>query len=762
MAGRAGLEELELTGEEVERLRRAFQDEEFRRLFAEYAAEVSDPAQRAAYEAEVVALERRRGVEARFLHPTPGWVLRTSQAGARRCYLNVCANAHVGRPQARPEPGGSRWALPHCLSPGREELGGRPGDRRRRRLVYDVLFHPEALRLAARSPRFRRLVDETALEAVERQCSAALDRANAVPLRGTKYKGLPQAALLRTPLPAAQAEGGEEEEEAGEPPLPPTPYAYPPPEPAPHRPPPEPASAAAATTPRWTLRQRSYVDLQDYRCSRDSAPSPVPRELEVTVELPLLASAAQAQLEVRGRELRLDSRRPAAAYRLRLRLPYPVDEDAGRAAFDKSRRRLVVTLPVLRRPPEPAALAPPEEEEKKEAPGSGDPPASFEPREGSCTTEQPGLATHVGTNHVELPVCSGESGPAAVGTSGRPGEPPVTCPAPLGVLLGSSPELPGDPKNSSTEASACDGSPSSGAPEGAASARDSKCPESDCVPLDPEVCPGITGPAVTQVGLGTAMDLQQCPEVAKAVPSSELEDATGLWGVSSDPPGTTECHDLGRPDQNVDACPGTDGSGNPGGCSSPAAPARSSSADLCLRADSATDSPLLSGTGPGADPEPAPSPSSSPDSPLPTASPSPPLCPPFQCTQDEEALVLLLQVPGIVPQSLRGQVGTHHYRVSFASRDSASYALLLQLPAENRLTSPESSISVSLDNAVVHLTKAPGTTGLWTKLYFGLNEDALQVIATEVTGGMKTQLLSLMSLVRGAQNTSDKGVYQQL
>ncbi|XP_039582132.1 protein kintoun-like, partial [Passer montanus] len=100
------------------------------------------------------------------------------------------------------------------------------------------------------------------------------------------------------------------------------------------------------TTPRWSIRHRSYVDLQDYRHSRDSAPSPVPRELLVTVELPLLRSAAEAELELRGRELRLDSRCPA--YRLRLRLPYDVDESAGRAAFDRARRQLQVTLPVVR------------------------------------------------------------------------------------------------------------------------------------------------------------------------------------------------------------------------------------------------------------------------------------------------------------------------------------------------------------------------------------------------------------------------------
>ncbi|KAJ7345332.1 hypothetical protein JRQ81_001282 [Phrynocephalus forsythii] len=134
----SSLEDLDLTGEEVERLSKAFQDEGFRALFAEYAAELADPAQRALYEAEVAALERQRGVEARFLHPSPGWVLRTSQGGRRRCYLNLCANPLVGRPRARSvkpggegqeaghgQGGGCWWSLPHCLAPGREELSRR-------------------------------------------------------------------------------------------------------------------------------------------------------------------------------------------------------------------------------------------------------------------------------------------------------------------------------------------------------------------------------------------------------------------------------------------------------------------------------------------------------------------------------------------------------------------------------------------------------------------------------------------------------------
>ncbi|XP_027524779.1 protein kintoun [Corapipo altera] len=376
MAGAGRLHDLDLSAEEAERLRDAFRDEKFRALFAEYAAELTDPEQRRLYEEEVAALERERGVEVRFVHPSPGFVLRTSQEGSRRCYINVCSNAMLAEPQAHAERGGQRWALPYSLAPGREEL--RRGSRRR--LLYDVVFHPAALRLAARSAPFRRLLCDTALDAVERQCGVRLDRANAAVLRGTRYKGVPQAPVIRSPLPGGATKPPDGEES----PLPPFPYPAPPPaaggDSLPPPPFPAPPAAGAAppagpTTPRWSIRHRSYVDLQDYRHSRDSAPSPVPRELVVTVELPLLRSAAQAELEIRGRELRLDSVRPA--YRLRLRLPYAVDESGGRAAFNRAQRQLQVTLPVV--PPAPGPGEPLGEPPEAGPGGGAAPPPGPEP-----------------------------------------------------------------------------------------------------------------------------------------------------------------------------------------------------------------------------------------------------------------------------------------------------------------------------------------------------------------------------------------------
>ncbi|XP_061468608.1 protein kintoun isoform X2 [Rhineura floridana] len=750
MTGRTSLEDLQLTGDEVERLTKAFQDEGFRSLFAEYAAELNDPAQRAIYEAEVAALERQRGVEARFIHPEPGWVLRTSQAGTRRCYLNVCSNPQVGRPESRPEPGGSRWSLPHCLAPGREELGRRrDGQRGPHRLVYDVVFHPEALRLAARSPRFRRLVDDTALEAVENHFSPGLDRANAVPLRGTKYKGVPHATLLRTPLPGGAQEppdGGE-----GDSPLPafPTPYSYPPPKPAseaapPSRPPPP----AAATTPRWTLQHRSYVDLQDYRYSRDSAPSPVPRELVVTVELPLLSSAAQAQLEIREQELQLDSQRPAA-YRLRLPLPYAVDEGSGRATFNKARKQLVVTLPVLRKPgpaylpSDEASLEKEEEEQEEPAPSSEsgssnsckvmqEDAASIQAVESAGLlqdTEQASPVTHVEVS----PVCAvkiAPTTPAAVAST-RPGDtsdvpqcPAMSSPAPPEghVRAGSNTSelplcaveiVPAGPcvANCSAAPPVCkENSPPDVPPcanVGSSSALDvsvrhegiDSVSPAPSVRIDTKVelpeHSSTTDPAtgVSQMLSCTDMDLNKGPDFTSAVPppcpSDTMAPCVDLCDSMDHSVATALCLDCSNIDQRPEFSTGRDLTVPLVSPNTISHVEDSVPAPPCPR-NRTSDSPLLSTTGLSLDTDALTTSASFLDSPVRAASTAP-LCPPFHCTQDDKSLTLLLE-----------------------------------FPPENKLSPPEFELDVSLSNAVISLTKSPETTGLWTKLYFGSNADSLQ------------------------------------
>uniref|UniRef100_U3JGB2 Uncharacterized protein n=1 Tax=Ficedula albicollis TaxID=59894 RepID=U3JGB2_FICAL len=109
-------------------------------------------------------------------------------------------------------------------------------------------------------------------------------------------------------------------------------------------------------------------------------------------------------------------------------------------------------------------------------------------------------------------------------------------------------------------------------------------------------------------------------------------------------------------------------------------------------------------------------------------------CPPFRARQDEASLTLLLLVPGIQPQSFRGDVGSQHYSLRFRTA-TAAFALFLRVPAAASLLSPESSVSVSAHNAVVRLAKGPGSTGLWDSFSFGLEPSERLFVSEENIDG---------------------------
>jgi dynein assembly factor 2 len=101
------------------------------------------------------------------------------------------------------------------------------------------------------------------------------------------------------------------------------------------------------SAPKYTIKHRSNFDLQDFREARDAKTDLIPDSIVIEVHLPLLKSAAPIDLDIFERNLKLQSESPAK-YKLDLALPYQVDENEGSASFDKSKRTLTVTLPVIK------------------------------------------------------------------------------------------------------------------------------------------------------------------------------------------------------------------------------------------------------------------------------------------------------------------------------------------------------------------------------------------------------------------------------
>ncbi|XP_068948077.1 protein kintoun [Petaurus breviceps papuanus] len=667
------LHDLDLSAEEVRKLTSAFEDPEFRRLFGEYAAELSDPANRRRYEEEITALERERGVQVQFVHPEPGHVLRTSLDGAQRCFVNVCSNPLLGRPSSQPGTGegsarGQLWALPYSLAPGREYLGRR-GARYR---VYDVIFHPDTLALGQRQERFRGLIDSTALEAVERQFGVTLDKRNAKALK-IKYKGTPEAAVLRTPLPGGPPRAPEGAG-PGDDLLRAFPYPYPSPEvgrKAPAPPSREEPADRAPTVPRHSLVQRHHVDLQDYRCSRDSCPSTTPRELVVTVELPLLRSARRAVLEVTEKQLLLDSRQPD--YRLRLPLPYPVDESRGSAQFHQAKRQLVVTLPVV--PPKHSLEPSGPQEEETEVEEAG-----------QVSTRPNGLPKLEGAEDL-----AGDTGMF----ENRSQESPKHARIPARALAGE--ELI-DPQEGTAQDQAT----------GMMAIPPRTAGPSPVVKANPLCCTG---------GQDLPLETVALPPGSDEMPPSGAPSLPGNAG----PPGTSGQPLISKADLS-------DGTGREEPALSGGSQEAPSSGALSFLENTHSPGEPREKTAAGKESLPE---NTNKVQPRKTVNISEnnrgkPLCPPLQCNQDEESLTLLIQVPQVQPQSLQSDLSPNQYKLYFTTQDFVSYSFVMQFAPENKLSTKERKVNISSFNTVIELAKSPESYGRWRKWYFGLSNNCLQ------------------------------------
>lgn len=348
------LKELDLTVEEIGRLGNAFKEDKFRELFFEYAQELSDPENKRRYEEQIKILEQERGNTIEFIHPEPVKALRTSMNGSHKCFINICASEKIGKPSCSPKvlEDGRRtlcWALPYILHPERQDIY-RKGQKV---MIYDVVFHPDTLHMASNNKKFMDMVNDTAIQGIQSTFSVSLDTSNVKEIRA-KCKGTPQTCVIRKPIPGYKAPPGKSDHLQ---------FPYPDERRRPTTLQTHPTGSATATKscaagsqsqpvkakepakPKYTLKYRSYIDIQDFSCSRNSTQSSRPKEIVVTISVPLLKEVTGAQVEARERMLLLESENPA--YRLELPLAYPVDEEKGEAKFNKQKRQLTVTLPVL-------------------------------------------------------------------------------------------------------------------------------------------------------------------------------------------------------------------------------------------------------------------------------------------------------------------------------------------------------------------------------------------------------------------------------
>uniref|UniRef100_A0A182SAJ6 PIH1 domain-containing protein n=1 Tax=Anopheles maculatus TaxID=74869 RepID=A0A182SAJ6_9DIPT len=182
-----------ISRDEFRNITRCLDNEEFRGLFMEYCNELRD--NRKQYEDELSMLEAQRGYDVKFLKPSPGYVIKTIVDGKRKGFINVCQCELVQKPSSTSgvnEDGtkGLKWSIPYAQSQPRKDYD----NKRIECIVYDVMFHPDSLHLASKNDGFRKLLNDTSLDAVEKSFNVKLDRAN---LRFPKlqYKGTPSSSV---------------------------------------------------------------------------------------------------------------------------------------------------------------------------------------------------------------------------------------------------------------------------------------------------------------------------------------------------------------------------------------------------------------------------------------------------------------------------------------------------------------------------------------------------------------------------------------
>lgn len=357
-----------ITEQEMTNITGALKDPEFRKLLAEYCDEVADPKNRAVYEQELTQYEAQRGIQLTFVTPEPGFVIKTVLNGEQKVFINVSQNEKVERPTshvAHDDSGrrGRQWSIPLTQAPPHRDY-----DKKKKQCnVYDVVFHPEALKMAE-NREFRKLLIETALDAVESAFQVKLDRVN-VKFPKMSFKGVPRPTVIRKKMPNFEkyqegdkenANDKEEDEHVNMEQF----YPKVDSENLNGDRPPQLIQIELEknnrderilddrklyTEPKYKLVHRRNVASHEMTYERDAKLNvTLPHEFVITVQLPLLDSSEHVQLDVKGKTVDLVCDIPAK-YKLQVNLPYVVLEDQCRAKFDKEVRQLVISLPVDRR-----------------------------------------------------------------------------------------------------------------------------------------------------------------------------------------------------------------------------------------------------------------------------------------------------------------------------------------------------------------------------------------------------------------------------
>ncbi|XP_076029504.1 PIH1 domain-containing protein Nop17-like [Oratosquilla oratoria] len=342
--------------DELSSLDKALKDEKFRTLLTEFVEEISDPEKKRLHEEEVKKLEKEKGVEVEFILPTAGFVLELRETAgkdekAKRTAVNLCSSDKVAPPSCEPvingKSRGLNWVIPHTISPARTEVVKcEKNPSTDAVIIYDVVFHPDTVHLAMRNIRLRKLLIDTALEAVNKNHRQNIKFEEISQVREGEYFGKEFTCTVKRIVDEEKYQKWKQ----GELPL--------------HVNGSESTGISQVSqdihneelesdtivqktelgAPAHRIKYQTNMDIQDFCVPLNGVGvSTRPTALVVEVDLPGVERASEVDVDICPQFLNLKTPK----HKLDLKLPYPVDEDSSSAKFDVATCMLTLNLTVI-------------------------------------------------------------------------------------------------------------------------------------------------------------------------------------------------------------------------------------------------------------------------------------------------------------------------------------------------------------------------------------------------------------------------------
>ena len=357
--------DFQLSEDEHRRLVQAMKKPEFVKLLNEYVEEISDPKNKQEYEAYLKQLETGNELPPgrKLIRPEAHSCIKTTLKTKKntKCFVNLCIAKEMPEPSLeRSAKEGGTWSLPYAMGHPRHDQDKTGAHC----LTLDCAFNPYAFQVAKQSAQFQKLICDTAINAADAilkpqgekvsqdykllkklKCkgatpgsilvseSALKDPANApkVPAEERKYSLQEEGPKLYRELICQQmkqekenqmkiSEEKEESEEEKE------------------------EVINGIVAPKYKLTYSYNVDLADYIDTRERT-TQHPKDINITIHVPRLEKLSEAKIDMKNRLLTFEVN---GVYYLEVRLNNDVDEDAAKARFDRKRKEVKITLPIIR------------------------------------------------------------------------------------------------------------------------------------------------------------------------------------------------------------------------------------------------------------------------------------------------------------------------------------------------------------------------------------------------------------------------------